>query len=118
MRLPFFGLLLLIGSVAFLACTNDDDAGSQQSPTRATDEATLEARAAELCPIQNFTTCSFAYVVTAQGSEPGALCVDEIAGTWFWETPGGVPGEPAAGVRLFDPCAQDSTHMVVDLINY
>ena len=42
MRLPFLGLLLLISSVAFLACTNDDDSGSEptQPETSATDAPT------------------------------------------------------------------------------
>ena len=142
MRLPFLGLLLLISSVAYLACTNDDDSGSEPTrpestapatdePTPIADEPTIsptsapadgdaarEARAAELCPVQSLDPCTDAYIATVQSSLPGALCVDAIAGTWFWETPGGVPGEPAPGVELLDPCAGASSHIVVELINY
>ena len=138
MRLTFLALFMLVASVGFFACSNDDDSGTEAiqaestpsappgrgypptatpSPTLADDNSALEplaplvAEAAELCPSDVVAQCTGAYVAAALGALPGALCVSEGAGTWFMETPG-------EGVAVGDACAMDATHTVVALLNY
>ncbi len=146
MRLTVLVLFLLIGSVGFFACSSDDDSGPEAttpaattpasgeptpsasptsdeptvtaSPAESDGVAALEAKAAEVCPAVLIDPCTESYIATANGSSPAALCVSELAGTWFMEVAGGVFSTPAPGVQLGDPCASTSTHIVVALLNY
>lgn len=120
-------IALAIGAVLtvlLVACGDGDGTSASltasPSPTPIDREALFRAEAAELCPAEFLEPCTDIYVNTALSSLPAAMCVNEDAGTWFFETPGGVPGviTTPKDVKVGDACAGDAAHTVVALINY
>lgn len=81
-------------------------------------EAAARAEAEDLCPEEFMEPCVMSWVAYASSPFASALCVNEDAGTWFLETPGGVPGEPAEGVQVGDACGGEPSATVVALQSY
>ncbi len=119
-------LSLAIATATLAIACGDDDADTPDDtddPTVAATaspdlDAAARAEALDLCPEETMEFCVQSWVETARTSLPWALCVNEDTGTWFQETPGGVPGERAEGVEIGDACSSDSSHDVVALQNY
>ena len=129
-------LLAALATLLFVvvACSDDDGADSPASMTdtpaaSGTDapadgatetriQAVARLEAESLCPLEFLEACVDSWVATAGTSLPTALCVSVGPDSWFEETPGGIPGEPAEGVRIGDECGQDPSHNVVAFRNY
>ena len=88
------------------------------SPQGGPGQGEARAEAEKACPEFNRDVCIDSWAARATSSIPLALCADPSTGRWFTETPGGVTGEPAAGVRIGDTCVGGSTYTVVALQNY
>ncbi len=98
--------------------TPPSEATDPASPQEGPGQASARADAERVCPEFNRDICIDSWAARATSSLPLALCVNPDTDRWFTETPGGVSGEPAAGVLIGDACAGGSSFTVVALQNY